>query len=161
MPEEMEFMDIRKGADVEFGQSIYEPFGIAQLEALTFGGICVVSNICGCVGFIIDTAGTKNIKNLVIADYTNLNSHNSTDIQELLQIDRVVRNQIEHCVGERVAKQITERLANNQIESENMAQTGYELAKNMSWDTVVQNHLLPVLQKAMQKQHALYAYTDA
>ena len=41
MPEDMEFMDIRKGADVEFGQSIYEPFGIAQLEPLTFGGICV------------------------------------------------------------------------------------------------------------------------
>ncbi|MEJ2649853.1 MAG: hypothetical protein P8016_15765, partial [Sedimentisphaerales bacterium] len=29
---DMEFMDIRKGSDVEFGQSIYEPFGIAQLE---------------------------------------------------------------------------------------------------------------------------------
>ena len=38
MPGDMEFMDIRKGADVEFGQSIYEPFGIAQFEPLTFGG---------------------------------------------------------------------------------------------------------------------------
>jgi hypothetical protein len=27
MPADMEFMDIRKGSDVEFGQSIYEPFG--------------------------------------------------------------------------------------------------------------------------------------
>ncbi|MHC5087417.1 MAG: glycosyltransferase family protein, partial [Planctomycetota bacterium] len=48
MPSDMEFMDIRKGSDVEFGQSIYEPFGIAQLEPLTFGGICVLTNVCGC-----------------------------------------------------------------------------------------------------------------
>jgi glycogen synthase len=160
MPEEMEFMDIRKGTDVEFGQSIYEPFGIAQLEPLTFGGICVVSHVCGCAGFIIDTAGTEDIKNLVIADYTNLNSHNSTDIHELLWIDRVVRDQIEHRVSERVAKRIIGHLAKSQIETENMAQAGYELAKNMTWDAVVQNHLLPALQKAMQKQHTIYAYTD-
>ena len=160
MPEEMEFMDIRKGSDVEFGQSIYEPFGIAQLEPLTFGGICVVSNVCGCAGFIIDTAGTKDIKNLVIADYTNLNSHSSTDIHELLQIDRVVRDQIEHRVSERVAKRITRRLAQSQAETEKMAQAGYELAENMTWEAVVQNHLLPALQKALQKQHTIYAYTN-
>ena len=57
MPADMEFLDIRKGTDVEFGQSIYEPFGIAQLEPLTFGGICVVSNVCGCAGFLRDVTG--------------------------------------------------------------------------------------------------------
>ncbi|MCB0063865.1 MAG: hypothetical protein KDE19_17200, partial [Caldilineaceae bacterium] len=51
MPAEMEFLDIRKGSDLEFGQSIYEPFGIAQVEPLSFGALCCVSNICGCVGF--------------------------------------------------------------------------------------------------------------
>jgi hypothetical protein len=45
MPADMEFMDIRKGSDVEFGQSIYEPFGIAQVEPIIFGGICVFSNV--------------------------------------------------------------------------------------------------------------------
>jgi len=39
MPEDMTFLDIRKGTDLEFGQSIYEPFGIAQLEPLAFGGL--------------------------------------------------------------------------------------------------------------------------
>src|SRR5258706_1678203 len=52
MPADMEFMDIRKGSDVEFGQSIYEPFGIAQVEPISFGGICVFSNVCGCAGFV-------------------------------------------------------------------------------------------------------------
>jgi len=45
MPAGMEFMDIRKGSDAEFGQSIYEPFGIAQVEPISFGGICVFSSV--------------------------------------------------------------------------------------------------------------------
>ena len=52
MPADMDFIDIRKGTDIEFGQSIYEPFGIAQLEPLSFGALCVVTNICGCAGFV-------------------------------------------------------------------------------------------------------------
>ena len=39
MPADMEFLDIRRGSDLEFGQSIYEPFGIAQVEPLTYGAI--------------------------------------------------------------------------------------------------------------------------
>jgi len=52
MPADMSFMDLRQGSDLEFGQSIYEPFGIAQVEPLSFGTLCCVSNVCGCVGFV-------------------------------------------------------------------------------------------------------------
>ena len=52
MPADMEFMDIRKGSDVEFGQSIYEPFGIAQVEPISFGGICVFSECLRLRGFV-------------------------------------------------------------------------------------------------------------
>jgi hypothetical protein len=91
MPHDMEFMDIRKGTDVEFGQSIYEPFGIAQLEPLTFGGICVFSSVCGCSGFLRDVTGEENVTNVIVADYTNLETHGPVDIEDLLQIDRQVR----------------------------------------------------------------------
>jgi hypothetical protein len=151
MPKDMEFMDIRKGSDVEFGQSIYEPFGIAQLEPLTFGGICVVSSVCGCAGFVLDIAGAEGAKNLVIADYTKLNSHSSTNIEDLLKIDESARYQIEHNVSEKVAMQICSRLAKSESETENMIKTGYSLAKNMSWDAVVKNYLLPSLQKVLYK----------
>src|SRR5215218_1253653 len=57
MPADMEFMDIRKGSDAEFGQSIYEPFGIAQVEPISLGGICVYTNVCGCAGFVAKAAG--------------------------------------------------------------------------------------------------------
>ncbi len=148
MPEDMEFMDIRRGSDVEFGLSIYEPFGISQLEPLTFGGICVVSSVCGCAAFLKDVTGGKNAGNVIIADYTNLPTGDFADIEDLLGIDRPMRNRIEESVSERVAAQICSRLPKNRPEIETMIQTGYELAKNMSWDAMVKNHLLPSLQKA-------------
>jgi hypothetical protein len=188
MPVDMEFMDIRKGSDVEFGQSIYEPFGIAQLEPLTFGGICVFSSVCGCSGFLRDTTGVPHqnprgvqprfiggrpagqsslrggqswcgIKNVIIADYTNLESHPDTigEVEDILQIDRSVRDRIEAGESEKVAMQICSRLPKNQAEIESMIQTGYELAKNMSWDVVVKNYLLSSLQSVCAKKPALSA----
>jgi hypothetical protein len=163
MPVDMEFMDIRKGSDVEFGQSIYEPFGIAQLEPLTFGGICVFSSVCGCSGFLRDiTARNMNapggaVNNVIIADYTNLENHSYAEVEDILQIDRSVRDRIEAWMSEKVAKQICSRLPKNEAEIESMIQTGYELAKNMSWDVVVKNYLLSSLQSVCAKKPALSA----
>ena len=163
MPEDMEFMDIRRGSDVEFGMSIYEPFGIAQLEPLTFGGICVVSSICGCSGFLCEVGGEKSLRNIIIADYTNLDSAlrgeddskpAKTNIQAQLQIDRSVRDRIENSVSNKIAMQIIQRLEGNESGIEDMIQTGYELAKNMSWDAVVKNRLLPGLHYVLNKKTA-------
>jgi glycogen synthase len=159
MPEDMEFLDIRKGTDVEFGQSIYEPFGIAQLEPLTFGGICVISSVCGCSGFLRDITNSEGVKNVIVADYTNLGGRNYDDIEDMLQIDRSIRNQIETSESERVAMQICSRLAKNEAEIQNMIEAGYHLAKEMSWDVAVKNYLLNSLQKARQKQPTLGVYS--
>jgi hypothetical protein len=151
MPEDMEFMDIRKGSDVEFGQSIYEPFGIAQLEPLTFGGICVFSSVCGCLGFLRDISGAEDVKNVIVADYTNLETHSQIDIEDLLQINRSVRDFIEASISEKVAMQICSRLPKNEAEIESMLLTGYELAKDMNWDVVVNNYLLRSLRNIPNK----------
>jgi hypothetical protein len=161
MPNDMEFMDIRRGSDVEFGQSIYEPFGIAQLEPLTFGGICVVSSVCGCAGFVADIAGAEGAKNLVIADYTRLNSFGFANIEDVLKIEDSVRKQIEQSVSEKVAMQVCSRLAKSESETEDMIKTGYSLAKNMSWDEVVKNYLLPCLQKVLSKSHTPAEYAKS
>jgi len=155
MPQDMEFMDIRKGTDVEFGQSIYEPFGISQLEPLSFGGICVFSSVCGCSGLLRDVIGAEDVKNIIIADYTNLDSFDYTDIEDLLQIDGSVRDTIETNVSEEVAQQIVRRLPKSESEIESMIQTGYSLAQNMSWDVVMKKYLLNSLQKAPHKLRIL------
>ena len=178
MPKNMQFMDIRRGSDVELGLSIYEPFGISQLEPLTFGGICVISSVCGCAGFVRDISAGKNAKNVIVADYTNLDSNRSLSgtkrhrgndtvitaqagIEDLLQIDRLVRNRIEAGESKKVAVQIIRRLAKGESEIESMMQTGYELAKNMSWDVVVNKYLLKSLQKTLHKQRRQRIYTKA
>ncbi len=155
MPQDMEFMDIRKGSDVEFGQSIYEPFGIAQLEPLTFGGICVISSVCGCSGFLRDVTGGQDVKNVIVADYTNLQTQDYADIEDMLHIDRAVRDRIEASVSEKVAMQICSRLPSNESEIATMIETGHHLAENMSWDLVVKNYLLRSLGKARQKIRVL------
>ena len=38
--------------DAELGMATYEPFGISQLEPLGSGAVCVISNVCGCAGFV-------------------------------------------------------------------------------------------------------------
>jgi glycosyltransferase involved in cell wall biosynthesis len=150
MPVDMEFVDIRRGTDVEFGLSIYEPFGIAQLESLTFGGMCVISSVCGCAGFLRDLTGPEGIKNVIAGDYTNVDASRFPDIEDMLQIDRSTRDRIEQAESERVAMQICSRLPKSDSEIEDMIQTGYSLARNMSWDTVVNNYLLPSLQKVYE-----------
>ena len=151
MPDDMQFMDIRKGSDVEFGQSIYEPFGIAQFEALSFGAICVVSNVCGCVGFLRNVTQGREVKNVIIADYTDLGDYSWSDLEDLQQINREVRNHIEHNVSEKVALEICARLPKNNDVANSMIQAGFNLAKHMSWEVVAENYVLPGLVKAVQK----------
>ena len=151
MPQDMEFMDIRKGSDVEFGQSIYEPFGIAQLEPLTFGGICVISNVCGCAGFLRDVTGGREVKNVIVADYTNLRTQDYADVEDMLQIDGRVRDRIEASISEKVAMQICSRLPANESEIAEMIENGHQLAENMSWDVVMRNYLLKSLKTVGHK----------
>ncbi len=68
MPADMEFMDIRRGSDLEFGQSIYEPFGIAQVEPINSGAISCLSNVCGCIGFVKRVAKNLGQQGVLSAD---------------------------------------------------------------------------------------------
>jgi hypothetical protein len=146
MQPDMDFLDIRKGTDIEFGQSIYEPFGIAQLEPLSFGGLCVITNICGCAGFVAKVTGGQDVPNVLVADYTKLPPEYN-HIQSMLSIGARERDAIEETVAERVAGEILKRLPTDHQAREAFMRSGYELAQQMSWDVVVRDYLLPVLKE--------------
>src|SRR5206468_10694292 len=135
MPADMEFMDIRKGSDVEFGQSIYEPFGIAQVEPISFGGICVFSECCGCAGFVNKAAGGKPTPNVIVADYTDL-PNKALRPEQLLAIGQPQRDEIEHMVAEKVAKELLERLPRTPQQFEGFVDRGPTPAEQMSWVAV-------------------------
>ena len=154
MPGDMEFPDIRKGSDVEFGQSVYEPFGIAMLEPLTYGGICVLSSVCGCVGFVRKVADDNLYPNVIIADYTDLDDP-AMDVDDLLQFDFERRDQIEQRVARKVAEQVLRALPQDNHQLEEYMSRGYELACQMSWEVVAQDYFLPALERACKKHRVL------
>jgi hypothetical protein len=143
MPEDMDFLDIRKGTDIEFGQSIYEPFGIAQLEPLSFGGLCVITNICGCAGFVAKVTGGQPVPNVLVADYTRLGKDGG--LHNVLSIGPKERDAVEEKEANRVADEILKRLPADRKSREAFIRSGYDLARQMSWDVVARDYLLPVL----------------
>ena len=153
MPEEMQFMDIRMGTDAEFGQSIYEPFGIAQLEALSFGGICVPTRVCGCAGFVDDVTGGHSEANLIVPDYTDIGRPRGS-LDELLKINRTYRERVEAAVAKQVARQLVERLPRCDAEKVGLIERGYELASQMSWEVVAGNYVLPGIDRACRKRRS-------
>ena len=144
MPADMDFLDIRKGTDIEFGQSIYEPFGIAQLEPLSFGGLCVITNVCGCAGFVEKVTGGREVPNVLVADYTRLPDGGVT-LDQVLSIGPRERGAAEEKEAERVAGEVLKRLPTDEKAHESLIAGGYELASRMSWDVVVRDYLLPVI----------------
>ena len=143
MPADMEFMDIRKGSDVEFGQSIYEPFGIAQVEPISFGGICVFTNVCGCAGFVEKAAGGKPTPNVIVADYT--------DLPEQRPAPRAAdehRPAAARCRSRTLSPRwwptdLMERLPRTPAEFEQFIDRGHALAEKMSWDAVARDYVIP------------------
>ena len=133
MPAEMEFMDIRRGSDLEFGQSIYEPFGIAQLEPLSFGALCCVSSVCGCVGFAARAAGgLEALPNLVVADYVTLpDEHPLQSPYDALAIDQGVRNWLESNNSVATARTIFDRLPQNRRDHARLLEQGYAVARQI------------------------------
>jgi len=135
--------------DVEFGMSVYEPFGIAQLESLTFGGICVVSNVCGCAGFVNDVTDGAGCENVIIADYTDISHYQCNEIDELIYNENLLRKQVEEDLSKRLAIMICSRIAENDLETEKLLRSGFALAADMSWETVVSKYVLKSISKAV------------
>jgi glycosyltransferase involved in cell wall biosynthesis len=144
MPQDMTFADLRRGTDVEFGLSTYEPFGISQFEPLCFGAVCVVSNICGCMGFARKAAGKNSYHdNIVEADFLHLPE--GVSVQQMIEMSTQQRDAIESQEAGRLATGILELLTNDDALIARRIQSGYELATRMSWENVVREYFLPSL----------------
>ncbi len=152
MPAEMQFDDIRRGTDLEFGQSIYEPFGISQVEPLGSGALSVVSNVCGCIPFVQEAArqaGLAHFPNLLQADYTTLTGWMRVDSAwEALGIDHQVRDRLESANSRSVARAIFATLPVTDKQVRALLKRGQRVSRRMSWDVVAQDYLLPALARA-------------
>lgn len=154
VPAELEFLDIRRASHVEFGLSLYEPFGISPLEPLTYGGICLVSTSCGCSGFIRQVMGSKRSPNVIFCNYIDLVRRPRT-VKDSTEIGAEERRAVERKLADQIAEQVVNRLPPDEETEERLIGTGYELAKRMSWDAVAERFVFPAIRRACARRPAL------
>jgi hypothetical protein len=148
LPREMGIDDLRHATDVEFGMATYEPFGISPLEPLGSGAICVISNVCGCEGFVRHVTDGKPVPNVIEANFTQLDR--PLAIPELLAMTCAERNRLEAIVAAQVADQLIERLPSDDAGRKKLLQAGQTLIKRMGWDQVIEEGFLPLLRRIAQ-----------
>jgi hypothetical protein len=147
MPADMSFADIRRGIDVEFGLSVYEPYGISQLEPLSYGATCVVSNVCGCLGYARRASGEAGLgQNVLVGDFLTLLDEPS--IAELKAMTIEYRDGLETIESARLAGEIATCLTTDAEVVGARLKRGWEIAEKMSWDHVVTEYFLPALAHA-------------
>ena len=152
MPKDMTIDDIHWGSDLEFGQSTYEPFGISQARSLGFGALCVLSNVCGCLGFMRQLSKGKLPDNLIVADYVTLPEEMTRGGYQATQVlGQPERDLIEAAQAQHVAQEIMARLPTTKRARQGMLRRGYRMGQKMNWDIVVQNYLLPAMVHAASK----------
>ena len=145
MPEAMTFHDLRQGSDVEFGQSAYEPFGIAQLETLAFGGISVVTSACGCAELLARVAGGDLPANVLLVDYAAPDGLGTGPVSD----DDTRR--IEHETAARIARELATRLPTGPQDFRRLLESGWALAERMSWQSVCREYFVPALKRCFGK----------
>jgi hypothetical protein len=150
MPADMSFRDIRCGSDAEFGLSMYEPFGIAQLEPLTYGGICVLSRVCGAAGFVDYVTDGDPPDNVIIADYCDLGPVAWSE-DRLLSLSRTERDRHELPVARQVAARLLKALPADDHATAALLERGYGLARRMSWDVISRDAVLPAIEAVCRK----------
>lgn len=145
VPAKMDFADLRRATDVEFGMATYEPFGISPLEPLCSGAICVISNACGCEGFVRHATGGKGSRNVIVWDSTKLDAPRTID--QLKAMTRLEREQIEVKVAREVAAALLDALPKTETQQAKLLAEGQKLVAKMGWDQVCEDSLMPLLDR--------------
>ena len=143
VPEGLTFVDLRRGTDVEFGQSTYEPFGISPLEVLAFGALSVITRVSGCAQFIDRITGGRLPRNVLVAEYAAA----VRDGARPLAPDE--RRRIEDSVAAALARELVERLPGCPADFAELLDIGSRLARRMDWQTVGCEFFLPALARCL------------
>ena len=139
VPEEAEFADLRIAADAEFGFSIYEPFGIAQIEVVPFGGVSVLSSSCGSAGFLEKAFKDAPVKPYCILDFIQAGRGLSTAALKNMTIQE--RTRMEGEILAKNVKGIFESLPLGQAKREQYLLNAQKYISKISWETSAQSYI--------------------
>lgn len=140
VPEDAEFDDLRIASDAEFGLSIYEPFGIAQIETIPFGGVSVLSSSCGAAYLLEEKFKDAAIKPFYIVDYISAGRKLGYDALKTLTIRQ--RSEMEKQLLSKHAKHIFEILPITREKREQYLLNAKKYSSRISWETLAQSYAL-------------------
>ncbi len=142
---DLDMSGLRIATDVEFGAANYEPFGISPLEPLACGAICIISDACGCEGFVRHTTKGKTVTNVITGNYTVPGGTKS--IEDLLNITAADREKIELKEAKRIADQLMADVPQTDAKRKKLIESGTKLVDKMGWDQVITDGLAQLLAK--------------
>ena len=138
-PEGAEFDDLRIASDAEFGFSIYEPFGIAQIETIPFGGISILSSSCGAAGLLTKKFKDAPIKPFYILDYIATGNRMGYNTLKTLTISK--RYDLENQILPKHARRIFEILPLTDSKREEYLLGAQKYAEQISWRNLAQEYV--------------------
>lgn len=131
-PENTTFSDLRIASDAEFGMSIYEPFGIAQIETVPYGGVAVLSRACGS-SFLLEQGNFDDKTNAFhVIDFSNT----SASIKNYNDIDISHRTHIEKKIITKEAKKIFQKIPKTEKERELLFNQCMSHSEFLGWDSI-------------------------
>ncbi len=139
VPEEAEFADLRIASDAEFGFSTYEPFGIAQIEVVPFGGVSVLSSSCGAAAFLKDRFNDAPIKPFYILDFIQAGKKLSSAALRNLTIQE--RTAMEDEILSKNAKGIFDVLPLGLEKRQQYLANAQQYISRISWETSAQSYI--------------------
>lgn len=142
---DLDMAGLRIATDVEFGAADYEPFGISPLEPLACGAICVISDACGCEGFVRHTTKGKTVTNVIVGKYTLPGGEKP--VKELLKITAADRKKVELVQAKRIADLLIKDVPQTDAQRKKLIESGTKLVDKMGWDQVITDGLAKLLAK--------------
>jgi hypothetical protein len=152
-PEGLDFTrdDLLRATDVSLGQSLYESFGLAQLEPLSCGAVCVISGVSGARRTLEALCARRGLTaqahpNLVVADYASeADGDPAWTVAHWKSLTEDELQALERRTAERVARQVVERLPRDEPAARSLLETGRQLAAQMPWEPLIREQLIPFL----------------
>jgi hypothetical protein len=141
--EDIETRDLRIGSDIELGMSIYEPFGIAHIEVLPFGGFSILSTSCG-VSFFLEKSFENTFKPYFTLDFISTGKNLSLESLKTLTEEKRYALE-EYYIANNISK-IFEKIPKTLKDKERffkiISKEGYKL----NWDYVIKTYFIPQIE---------------
>lgn len=143
LTEDIDTRDLRIGSDIELGMSIYEPFGIAHIEVLPFGGFSILSTSCG-VSFFLEKSFENTFKPYFTLDFISTGKNLSLESLKTLTEEKRYALE-EYYIANNISK-IFEKIPKTLKDKERffkiISKEGYKL----NWDYVIKTYFIPQIE---------------